>query len=121
MHVLAGGAEQQGDVVQAFRVGQVGAASVEGELPGVSVASEHVGGCEALTGAAAQLAPGGGAEPFVHLDGGGEVLRRLVEVALRGGEPAEEVIDGAVVGGAATDDDVGAGVRRELVVQPFLL
>ena len=42
----------------------------------------------------------------------------LFGAAQRGGEQAEEVVHGAVVGGAATDDDVHAGVRFQLGVRP---
>ena len=43
VHVATGGAEQRGDVVQAFRVGRCASWPVEHDPPGVAVASEHVG------------------------------------------------------------------------------
>ena len=114
--VAALGADEQGEIPQAFGVGQQGVMPVEAEMPQPVVKAELVGrpgpGSSGRVRASSESrAQPGGAESFVQPDRGAEVLLGCRGVSQGGGQGAEVVVDGGVVGGAAGDDHVGAGQR----------
>jgi hypothetical protein len=88
--LLAGSAQQGGQVAQALAVGQVDGGAVEGQGPDVTLAAEDVGLLgdllQALQLLAAEGGPGGGAEPLVQLDRGPQVAGGLVGAAEGGGQ-----------------------------------
>ena len=109
------GADQDGEVAQALGVGELDLLAVEGDQPDTVDEAELVRRftrrCELRQRLLGESRPSGGAESFVHRQSGAVVRFGGGRVAERGGECAEVVVDGGVVGGAAADDHVGAGVR----------
>ena len=115
-------AEHHPQVVQSLGFGQLhGQAGVRDQPPAVGLAElvgdlgagSQVGQC--LFG---EAGPAGCAESPVHGDRAAQVDVGVGVVAHGGGEHAEVVVDGGVVGRASGDDDVGAGVRAQLLVGP---
>ena len=124
VHVGSVRADQGGDVAQALGVRQLDLLALVTEQPHAVHQPHLVGrpvrgrGPEPGQGLLGQAQPPGGPEPLVHGQGGAEVRPGRDGISERGGEGAEVVVDGGVVGGAATHDHVGSGVRAEPLVQP---
>jgi hypothetical protein len=124
VHVGAAGLDQGRDVGQAFGVGQPDLPAPEAEQPHAVLQPQLVGrpirrrDLESGQGLLRQAGPPGGSQPFVHGQGGPEVRLGGGGVAERGRERAEVVVDGGVVGRAATHDHVGSGVRPQPFVHP---
>jgi hypothetical protein len=113
--LLAGSAQQGGQVAEALAVGQVDGDPVEGQGPDVAVAAEDVGRLggplQGLQVLAAESGPGGGAEPLVQLDRGPQVAGGLLGTAQGGGEQPGQLPAGP---------ERGQGQRRVGQDQPQL-
>jgi hypothetical protein len=120
---LAGVGEQDGDVVEAFGVGDVGMDAAEGDRPDRARWPETVGSdqpgplLEAVSLLAAELGPERRSEPQVLGRCGVQVCRRGGVVPESAGEQPEVVVDRAAVGDPGAAADVRASVGGEQLVE----